>query len=215
MGTEQSSTQGAPKNISRRRVVAGAAWSVPAVMVASAAPAVAASKGPLEFTGGACKLPGNANEIFKGYVFELIGTNTLGPDPLDAVTVISNVRVNGQLVTGFQVRVMETLRNGSEIGACTCGTCTPGTVCNSFCTPENSTQRILVYTNTQENSRNTSFSLDYQRYECSTCTPVGPLTHIATPGTVDTPPDTSGGGSCDIVGAVPAPPLSPACAGPA
>lgn len=49
MGTESSSTQGAPKNISRRRVVAGAAWSVPAVMVATAAPAVAASQCVVEF----------------------------------------------------------------------------------------------------------------------------------------------------------------------
>ena len=48
MGTESSSTQVAPK-ISRRRVVAGAAWSVPAVMVAGAAPAVAASPCEVQF----------------------------------------------------------------------------------------------------------------------------------------------------------------------
>ena len=50
MGTESSSATGAPKTISRRRVVAGAAWSVPAVMVASAAPAVAASPCEVQFT---------------------------------------------------------------------------------------------------------------------------------------------------------------------
>lgn len=49
MGTKSPSTQAAPNNVSRRRVVAGAAWSVPAVVVASAAPAVAASPCEVEF----------------------------------------------------------------------------------------------------------------------------------------------------------------------
>jgi hypothetical protein len=219
MGTESSSTAGAPNNISRRRVVAGAAWSVPAVVVASSAPAVAASRGPLEFTGGACKLPGNANDIFKGYVFELIATNTTGPFPTTGVTVITDVRINNVAVTGFQVYVQSTtpITPGGPVTGCPCGTCTPSgaTLCNSFCTPDGTTQRIFVYTNSQQNSQNTSFSLSYQRYECGTCTAIDGAAVPITSGLLATPPATGGGGSCNIQGAVPAPTLSEACKGPA
>lgn len=194
---------------SRRSVVKGAAWAVPAVVVAGAAPTVAASAGPLSFTGGACKLPGNANDIFKGYVFELLAVNTLGPNPTTGVTVITDVRINGTPVTGFQV-----IRYSGA--SCTCATCTPAgsTSCNTFCTPDGQSQRIFVYTNSQANSQNTSFSLRYQRYECSTCTAIDPSPVLISSGTLSTPPATGGGGSCNIQGAVPAPTLSAACAGP-
>lgn len=75
MGTESSSTQGAPNKISRRRVVAGAAWSVPAVMVASAAPAMAASKClTATFGGESCKYPGSGQNA-KGYKLQICFTN--------------------------------------------------------------------------------------------------------------------------------------------
>lgn len=194
---------------SRRSVVKGAAWAVPAVVVAGAAPTVAASAGPLSFSGGACKLPGNANDIFKGYVFELIAVNSPGPGPTTGVTVITNVKINGVAVTGYQVYVY----SGAT---CTCATCTPpgSTVCNTFCTPDATSQRIFVYTNTQQSSKNTSFSLDYQRYECSTCVAIDPTPVSISSGALSTPPVTSGGGSCNIQGAIPAPTLNAACKGP-
>ena len=193
---------------SRRSVVKGAAWAVPAIAVASAAPTVAASEGPLSFTGGACKLPGNANDIFKGYVFELSAVNVLGPNPTTAVTVITNVRINGKLVTGFQVYQ-------ASGQTCSCGTCTPAgsTSCNTFCTPDGATQRILIYTNTQQNSANSEMTLDYQRYECSTCTAIDSSPVSISSGVLSTPPATGGGGSCNIQGAVPVPAgLDPNCA---
>lgn len=192
---------------SRRSVVKGAAWAVPAVVVAGAAPAVAASKGPLEFTGKACKLPGNATDIFKGYVFELVATNTLGPNPITGVTVITNVRINGQLVTGFQAVVVDG-------PTCNCAGCMPAgaSSCNTICTPDDSVQRILVYTNSQLNSQNAEFTLDYQRYECGTCTAIDAAPVPLSSGVLSTPPSTGGGGSCTIEGAVPPPPLDPACA---
>lgn len=63
--------------INRRTVMKGAAWSVPVIVVATSAPAMAASE-PVFFniTGGACKLPGNSSEIYKGYAFGLTFTNT-------------------------------------------------------------------------------------------------------------------------------------------
>src|SRR6476661_11238847 len=79
---------------SRRSVVKGAAWAVPAVVVAGVAPTVAASGGPLSFTGGACKLPGNSTDTFQGYVFELTAVNTAGPLPTTSITVVSDVKIN-------------------------------------------------------------------------------------------------------------------------
>jgi hypothetical protein len=60
-----------PAGISRRSVAKGMAWSVPAVAVASAAPAFAASGGgpTLQFVS-ACKNPGNSCKTRpKGYSF--------------------------------------------------------------------------------------------------------------------------------------------------
>lgn len=192
---------------SRRTVVKGAAWAVPAVIVAGAAPTVAASKGPLEFTGHACKLPGNSTPAFnKGYVFELVANNTPGPGPITGVTVITDVAINGSPVDNFQIVIVEG-------PTCSCGTCTPAgaTECNSFCTPDASQQRILVYTETQANSQNSEFTLSYQRYECGTCVALDPAPVPLSSGVLSTPPNTGGGGSCDIVGALPPPPLNAAC----
>ena len=60
------------KGISRRTVVAGTAWAVPAVIVATATPAFAALSGPVTFTGVACKDPGNP---FR-YLFSVSITNS-------------------------------------------------------------------------------------------------------------------------------------------
>src|SRR4051794_30295484 len=57
--------------VSRRTVAKGVAWSVPVVIVASAAPAMAASGGPPRIVKGpACKNPGNSCRTRpKGYGF--------------------------------------------------------------------------------------------------------------------------------------------------
>lgn len=65
----------------RRTLVKGAAWSVPVIAVAGAAPALAASGNPPTVTvGGACKLPGNScgNVFVKGYIFDVTITNATG-----------------------------------------------------------------------------------------------------------------------------------------
>src|SRR5438128_12305556 len=79
--------------LSRRSVVKGAAWAMPAVVVAAPAPLVAASTGALSFTGSACKLPGNSSSSYKGYVFELIATSA--GSSANTVTVVTGVTVNG------------------------------------------------------------------------------------------------------------------------
>ncbi|WOP17217.1 hypothetical protein [Raineyella sp. LH-20] len=61
---------------SRRTIVKGAAWAVPAIAVASATPAMAASPECLQFTLGpsACKWPGSGNNW--SYNLELCVQNT-------------------------------------------------------------------------------------------------------------------------------------------
>ncbi len=66
-----------PSGVSRRTVVKGAAWAVPAITVASAVPAVAASGDISLIQTNACKSPGNSCKTFKkGYIFTFSTTNT-------------------------------------------------------------------------------------------------------------------------------------------
>jgi hypothetical protein len=200
MGSESSSAAGAPNNISRRRVVAGAAWSVPAVVVASAAPAVAASPGFLTFTGNACKLPGNSSDTFKGYVFELRANNISGPQPEDAVTVITAVSINGINEPNFAV-VTRTATS------CSCQNCGPAG--HTFCTPDGLTnQQVLIYTGAEPtgSSSNAEMCISYTVYDCNNTANCGTGTNSsACSGVRSTPPATPGGGSCDIVGVFPLP----------
>lgn len=66
-----------PSGVSRRTVVKGAAWAVPAITVASAVPAYASSA-PIEITGVSisCKHPGNAGTFEKAYHIEFTFKNT-------------------------------------------------------------------------------------------------------------------------------------------
>lgn len=81
--------------INRRTVAKGIAWSVPAVAVAGAAPAFAASPGFVQFTGNACKEPGNSIPGVpdsKQYYVELVITNQ--------TAVVLNITFDGATVNG-------------------------------------------------------------------------------------------------------------------
>jgi hypothetical protein len=192
---------------SRRSVVKGAAWAVPAIAVASAAPTVAASQGPLEFTGGACKLPGNATDTFKGYVFELMAYNAPGPLPTTGITVITNVAINGTPVTDFYVSV----RTGDTCTGGCAGTSCGADPTHAFCTPDGAMQQILVYTADKPtgNSQNAEMTLSYQRFDClnngATCSPIDPSPVPLSSGIHSTPPATEGGGSCNVANVFPIP----------
>ena len=178
---------------SRRSVVKGAAWAVPAVVVAGAAPTVAASVVPLDFTGNACKLPGNSQSIFKGYVFELTATNPVGDDT-GQVFVIESVSVNTTGDTQFAVRT-----TGTE---CTCSTC-PGSTLHAFCVPDGGDLRVLIYT-TEDitgTSINAEMTVVYSIYECG-CTPIPSQQHVSIrSGVHSTPP--AQGNKCSILDAIP------------
>lgn len=77
--------------MNRRALAKGAAWTAPAVMVAAAAPSLAASPQPTRVTGWACKMPGNSGAIKHGYRVTLSVT----PTP-QVVVPIAVVLANGQ-----------------------------------------------------------------------------------------------------------------------
>jgi len=72
--TSKSEATKDKKGISRRTVVAGTAWAVPAIVVASAAPAMAVS-GPVVLSGTACKGPGQSGGFAFAYYFQVTLTN--------------------------------------------------------------------------------------------------------------------------------------------
>src|SRR4051812_32691651 len=129
--------------LSRRSVVKGAAWAMPAVVVAPPAPLVAASTGALSFPGRACKLPGNSTHTYKGYVFELSASST--GSTINTVTVVTGVTLNGVPQPRYAL--------SARGGACTCSTCGSAPTNHQFCTPSGSTaQRVLLYTDSAANS---------------------------------------------------------------
>lgn len=186
---------------SRRSVVKGAAWTMPAIIVAAPAPTIAASAGPLSFTGAACKLPGKSSDSYKGYVFELLATSASGSGSVDTVTVITGVTVDGVIEPRFAV-----VERGA---ACSCSSCGGAPSNHQFCTPRNtSAQRILLYTDgaASGTSSNTEVCLTYVRYGCD-CSPLFGTTQPATvcSGRHSTPPLTGGGGACRISDVFPLP----------
>lgn len=72
-------SSGVTQSLNRRTVIKGAAWSVPVIMVASAAPALASSPLDIEITGvgTTCKHSGEgANNLYpKGYHIEFVFRN--------------------------------------------------------------------------------------------------------------------------------------------
>jgi hypothetical protein len=182
---------------SRRSVVKGAAWAVPAVVVAGAAPTVAASAGFLTLNGNACKLPGNSQSTFKGYVFEAISNNVTGPLPRDAIVEITSITVAGSPDLGAYKVV---LPGGAQSCSCSCGTLNPNHV---YCSPDGSVnQRVLIYSSADVtgNSANSTVTITYRIYDCaggSVCP--GTFTSQDSKASLGNTPPIQGG--CTIVGA--------------
>lgn len=194
--------------ISRRTLAKGVAWSVPAVAVAAAAPAYAASDGPIALTGMACKLPGASSNPYKqGYIFEALITNVAGPNPDDVIYEITNMYVNGnkQNFIGFAfVPVDPTVntdlptRNTGPSG-CSCSNCGDSSHIR-FCIPDGTQHRLFLYTDNNGNSATSSIRLEYNMYDCkdtSACgTGVAAFSSSGTPRS--NPIQDGGGGSCTL-----------------
>lgn len=113
------------KGISRRTVTKAMAWAVPVIAVASPVPAFASSHGIIEFSGLGCKLPGNSQDIYKGYAFRMTASNTTD----------ASVSVN----------ITDADLDGIDLGAVTVldlSTCTE--LGNPFTIPANTTYTNLV-----------------------------------------------------------------------
>lgn len=96
--------------VSRRTVVAGAAWTVPAIVVASAAPAMAATPVVTIGVGVACKHPGNP----KHYHFNLTVTNNGGITTTVTITEITLVPTSGQTVTFVEPAPFDIAAKGTK-----------------------------------------------------------------------------------------------------
>ena len=182
---------------SRRSVVKGAAWAVPAVVVAGAAPTVAASAGFLTLTGNACKLPGESQSTFKGYVFEAVSNNVTGPQPRDAIVEITSINVAGSEDLGAYKVV---LPGGAQSCSCSCPSLEPSHI---YCSPDGVlNQRVLIFTsaNVTGNSANSTVTITYRIYDCnggSAC-PATFTSQLSQASLGNTPPIL---GPCTIVGA--------------
>lgn len=136
MATE--TTRPAPRP-ARRTIVKGAAWAVPAVAVASATPAFAAS--PPEIidwdASSACKIPGNSMGYCynKGYVLWATFENPTGKDLTICVTGM-NVGGIGQCIVGLADTDVSC---NTSIGTC-------------FTLPAGGTRHIAIYSNAATDS---------------------------------------------------------------
>lgn len=132
-----------PRGISRRTVAIGAAWAVPVIALATASPAYAASGGVLNFTGTGCKLPGNANPTYKGYIFRMSASNT------------TNVDVS--------VNITSATLDGTDLGSITVvnlGSCS--TLGNPFTLAANTTlSSLALLTSNATNSQNGTLIVNY------------------------------------------------------
>ncbi len=100
-----------PSGTNRRTVVKGAAWAVPAVAVASAAPALAASPClTATFGGNSCKQPGSGNNF--GYRLVICFTNNC----TSSVTItVTQVAANTGNAVVLPVNQTITIPAGQEV----------------------------------------------------------------------------------------------------
>lgn len=139
----ETAPQGSDKSgVTRRTVVKGAAWAVPAIAVAGAMPAMAASQPPVYIDFGdstACKLPGNAFGDYcynKGYVLWAAFENTLAVDVTIQITAMTHQALEQCLV-------------GIADPTISCNTAIPG---NTVTVPAGQTKYVAIYSNSNVDS---------------------------------------------------------------
>ena len=136
-----------PGGVRRRTVTKGMAWAVPAIAIAAPVPAyAAASEGNFVLEGTGCKLPGNSNDIYKGYAFNL---------------TVRNPRSD----IGFCVRIDFISLNGTDLGTATVVNLASGACSNlgnPFCVPHNTTfTDLAIVTEKAANSSNGQLIVKY------------------------------------------------------
>ena len=137
--------------ISRRTLVKGTAWAVPAVAVASAAPAMAQSLPPIVIdwgNTGACKIPGDSFRKLcydKGYVLWGVFKNT---STLSASVTITGITVGGiaQCLVGIADYTVS---------------CNTALTSNTFTVAPGATAYIAIYSNASSDSSSTSVEVSF------------------------------------------------------
>jgi hypothetical protein len=193
-----------PAPPSRRSVVKGAAWAVPAVVVAGAAPTVAASVPPVFPdlpSASACKLPGNSiSDNYgcwnKGYVLFVDFVNTFN-------TPVS-VKVTGLEVSGVP--------DMSLIATTLTSACSTPTTCINI--GAKSQVQVAVFGNSSTDSaNNVNVNVKYTFYAGSGCATTGTLAAVDGPvtgGSTWTVNDNGKpGGSCTLPSNCVTPPIAP------
>jgi hypothetical protein len=129
--------------VSRRTVAKAMAWSVPAVALAVPTPAYAASPGVITVSGAGCKLPGQSQDVFKGYAFRATISNTT--------------------IAQITVTIVDMTLGGSDlgnVGVIRLSPCTDlGT--NTFVVAANSTFDVALITQNAANSANGQLIISY------------------------------------------------------
>lgn len=178
MTDEIISKVGEGAGLSRRTVMKGAAWSVPVVMVATAAPAMASSPGFVDFLGTACKYPGNSNKDYpKAYKFDMVSNNS---QPFPVLIVVKAFSVSGANLQGKQYLDIVPAQ-----GSTTCApTCTPdltgamedlGQLPAVLCVPANGTVYWQAITGRFGDSANSQVTITFDVYRADgagACVPV-------------------------------------------
>lgn len=113
-----SKSQTTPKQgVSRRTVVKGTAWAVPAVVVATAAPAMAASPCvTADFDSTSCKQPGTGQNNF-GFKLKICFTNTCS-----APVTITVTKIQGNAGSSPVTLIGQTIQVGVGERVCIPGT---------------------------------------------------------------------------------------------
>ena len=101
----------APPAVSRRTVTRAMAWAVPVIAVSAAVPAYAASQPILTGTGAACKLPGNSENLFKGYALGFAAAN---PYDVPIFITIDSLILNGLPLGNLQVIDLDRLHQAGR-----------------------------------------------------------------------------------------------------
>jgi hypothetical protein len=132
MSQDTRSDNVATGGVKRRTLAVGAAWAVPTVIAAGAAPLVAASDGYVTITSGgdACKLPGASCDINKGYTQPFLVcstvaypvTVTMDPNQFLAVNG-TNVSITNYFWVGGTGPVLNLAPMATELSSATPSTC--------------------------------------------------------------------------------------------
>lgn len=149
-------------DISRRRVLHAAAWSVPVVMIGAPAPAMAQSPGFFEFAGSACKYPGNSFPQYpKSYSYDITSTNGF---PFPIVLAITSFKIDGIEAPNFVV--ICGVRGGTPCtvpGAC-------GTPARArLCLPASTSLSYVLIGGEYGNSQNGRATATYEVFRASDC----------------------------------------------